>query len=48
MQRIREPLPTSFQAITPIHNHAPAHPCGTTEVSCLTSKAFMVGFCNLH
>lgn len=40
MQRIRELLPTHFQAITPILNHAPAPPPGTTGVNCLTSESF--------
>lgn len=40
MKSIRELLPTHFQAITPILNHAPAPPPGTTGVNCLTSESF--------
>lgn len=40
MQRIRGLLPTHFQAITPILNHAPTPPPGTTGLNCLTSESF--------
>lgn len=41
MQRIREALATSFQAVTPLLNHA--QPPGTTEVSCLSSERLYGG-----